>query len=296
LSQKINKQHDINFSYSRRVNRPNFYQLIPFIDVNNPQDTSTGNPNLKPEFINATELSYTYQYGKSNTFITSVYYQYTENLIQKYRRFNDNGTTFSQNRNLATGQTYGFELTNKMNITPWWDATMNINLFRNKINGSNIDPTLTRTGFGGFGKLISNTKFSKDFSGQITGNYFATTVISQGEVKPYGNIDIAIKKSFFKQLATLTFTVNDLFNTIQTNTVYNLYPYYNQSVLRKNQTRAVGLNLQIKIASKSERNNADAPKKATPKKSKSSEKEKGATNRDENLKKDEGGGGEEGGK
>jgi outer membrane receptor protein involved in Fe transport len=291
VSQKLTKSQDLNFNYSRRVNRPNFYQLIPFIDVNNPQDTSMGNPNLRPEFINATELTYSNQYGKGNTFMGSVYYQYTENLIQRYRRFNANGTTFSQNRNLATGQTYGLELTNKMNILSWWDATMNINVFRNKINGANVDASLTRTGYGGFGKLTSNMKFTKDFSGQLTGNYFATTVIAQGEVKPYGNIDIALKKSFMKNFITLTVSGNDILNTIQTNTVYNLFPYYNQSVLRKNQTRSVGINLQIRIASKSQRNSTEMPKKPQTKK----DKEKEAKSRDENLKKEDGGGDDNGG-
>jgi hypothetical protein len=90
-------------------------------------------------------------------------------------------------------------------------------------------------------------------------------------------------------LANVTLSVNDLFNTIQTQTNYNLYPYYDQSVLRKNQTRSIGLNLQIRLASKSQRSNPDAMKKSAAK------KEKEGKNRDENLKKDEGGGEDNGG-
>ena len=285
ISQKIDKQQDINFNYSRRVNRPNFYQLIPFIDVTNPQDTSMGNPDLRPEFINATELTYTYQYGKGNTLMGSVYYQYTENLIQRYRRFNDDGTTFSQNRNLAQGQTYGLEVTNKSNILSWWDATLNVNIFKNVIDGKNIDASLKQNGFGGFAKLITNMKFTKDFSGQLTANYFAPTVVAQGRVMDYGNVDIALKKSFMKGFLNVTVNANDIFNTIQTKTVYSLYPYYNQTVLRKNQTRSIGLNLQIRLASKSQRDASAPPKKMQTKK----DKEKEAKNRDENLKKDEGG-------
>lgn len=286
ISQKVNKTQDLNLSYSRRVNRPNFYQLIPFIDVSNPQDTSMGNPGLKPEFINATEFTYSNQYGKSDNFMASIYYQYTENLIQRFRRFNADGTTFSQNRNLATGQTYGLELTNKMNLLSWWDLTMNINVFRNRINGANVDASLTRAGYGGFGKMSSNLKFTKDFSAQLTGNYFATTVISQGEVRPYGNLDIALKKTFLNNFLTLTVNANDIFNTIQTQTIYNQYPFYNQTVLRKNQTRSIGLNLQIRFASKSQRNGTEAPRKPASNKK---DKEKEAKSRDENLKKDEGG-------
>lgn len=290
-SYKMTSHDDINLSYSKRVNRPNFYQLIPFIDVTNPQDTSMGNPNLRPEFIHASEFSYSKQYNKNNTLLTSVYFQYTDGLIQRYRRFNDNGTTFSQNRNLASAYTYGLEITNKMNLLSWWDASVNINIFRNKINGANIDVSALRTGYGGFVKLISNAKLKYGFSTQITGNYFATTVIAQGEIKPYYHIDFAIKKSLFKNIATLTFNISDVFNTLETTTQYNIFPNYSQEVYRKNLTRIFGLNLQVRFADRKQLQQMDPSKmKTSPQMpSKKSEKNKEMKNRDENLKKDEGG-------
>jgi outer membrane receptor protein involved in Fe transport len=290
ISQKISKKEDLSLNYSRRVNRPGFMQLIPYIDVSNPQDTSQGNPQLLPEFIHAAEVTYTYQYGKSNTFMASGYYQYTTNLIQRYRRFNNDGTTFSQNRNLATGTTYGIEITNKLNITSWSDATLNINAFRNVIDGANLDANLQKSGLGGFAKLMLNAKLKHGFNFQLTGNYNAKTVIAQGYINPYGNIDVALKKSFYKGLMNATLNVSDLFNTIQTNTHYSLYPYYNQEVLRKNQTRSIGLNIQIKLANKTQQAIPDPMKKTT------SKKEKEGKSRDENLKKDEGGDENNGGK
>ncbi|HNB80811.1 MAG TPA: outer membrane beta-barrel family protein [Chitinophagaceae bacterium] len=287
VTHKLSPKEDLNFNYSRRVNRPGFMQLIPYLDVSNPQDTSMGNPALKPEFIHATELTYSLQYGKSNTLIASAYYQFTQNLIQRYRRFNADGTTFSQNRNLASGMTYGLEITNKANLLKWWDATVNVNVFRNQLDGANLDATLKRAGWGGFAKLTSNMKLQYGFNAQLTANYNARTVISQGYIEPYGNIDIAIKKSFYKGLLNLTLNTNDLLNTIQTNTIYEQAPYYYQTVLRKNQTRSVGLNLQIRLASKSQRQNPEPPRKMSPTKE---GKEKEGKSRDENLKKEDGGG------
>ncbi len=293
ISQKLTKTSDLNMNYARRVNRPNFYQLIPYLDVSNPQDTSQGNPALQPEFTHAMEMSYSNQYDKNNSFIGSVYYQYTNNLIQRYKRFNADGTTYSQNRNLATGITYGVELTNKMNLLSWWDATINVNIFRNQINGANIDVNTIRKGYGGFAKLTTNTKLKHGFSTQFTANYFAATVVSQGEIQPYGNIDFALKKTFFSNLATLTLNVNDVLNTLQTRTVYNLYPYYNQSVLRKNQTHSIGINLQIRFADRKQLKSMEAAKKPTQAKKEMNDskpgKSKESKNRDENLKKDEGG-------
>jgi len=288
ITQKISSHEDLNFNYARRVNRPGFRQLIPFIDVSNPQDTSVGNPDLKSEFIHAMELTYSNQYHNTNTFMGSVYYQYTNDLIQRFRRYNNDGTTYSQQRNLASGITYGAEITNKMNILSWWDATFNLNVFRNIIKGNNIDPSLNNKGFGGFAKLVTNTRLKYGFNFQLTGNYYAKTVIAQGYVKPYSNIDFALKKSFLKNMVTLTANVTDVFNTLETNTVYNFFPIYNQTILRKNQTRGYSLNLQVKFASKSQRTNPTTPPK------KVSKKDKEGKNRDENLKKDDEGG-EEGG-
>lgn len=283
VTQKLSSKEDLTLNYSRRVNRPNFFQLIPYIDATNPQDTSQGNPALKPEFIHSIELGYTYQYGKSSTFLVSSYWQRTSNLIQRYRRFNTDGTTYSQNRNLATAYTYGLEVTNKMNILKWWDVTANVNVFRNDLQGANVDASLKRSGWGGFGKLNNNWRLIHEFSAQLTGNYYASTVFAQGVVRPYGNIDLALKKNLFKKSLTITATVNDLFNTIQTKTVYDYYPYYNQTVLRKNLTRTYGINLQWKFASKQVAAGMEMQKP------KSGKKDKETKSRDENLKKDEGG-------
>lgn len=290
ISHKLSTKQDINFNYSRRVNRPSFFQLIPYIDVSNPQDTSAGNPNLKPEYINAFELSFSQQYNKSDLFLASIYFQHTSDLIQRYRRFNPNGTTFTQNQNIATGKTFGVEFTNKINLLTWWDATLNINVFRNIIDGSNIDQTLTTKGFGGFAKLVSNAKLPLGFNLQMISNYYAKTVVTQGEIAPYGNIDFAIKKNFLNNLMSLTINANDIFNTLKTNTNYNLYPYYNQTVFRKNQTRSVGVNLQIRFGSKSAKNNIGANMDSMKKNGKKAKGTNEQKNRDDNLKKEDGGG------
>ncbi|KXK42306.1 MAG: TonB-dependent receptor [Bacteroidetes bacterium OLB11] len=280
LTQKLSSNQDINFNYSRRVNRPSFFQLIPYIDVSNPQDTSAGNPNLKQEYIHSFELGYSQQYNKNDMLMVNVYFQKTDNLIQRYRRFNNDGTTFSQNQNVAFGNTYGLEITNRVNILPWWDATANVNIFRNIIEGKNIDANLNTKGFGGFIKLINNAKLPYGISTQLITNYYATTIVSQGTIEPYGNIDLAIKRNFFKNMISLTINANDILNTLKTKTIYNLYPLYNQEVLRKNQTRSLGVNLQIRFGNKSQKPLLDNFKKSG-KKDKLIEK-----NREENLKKE----------
>ena len=58
LSQKLKNKQEIQLSYTRRINRPNFFQLIPFTNYSDSLNITRGNPNLVPEFTNSIELSY----------------------------------------------------------------------------------------------------------------------------------------------------------------------------------------------------------------------------------------------
>ncbi len=290
INTKLNDKSDLTLSYTKRVNRPNFFQLIPYIDVTNPQDTSQGNANLKPEFVHATELSYVYNYNKQNSLLASVYYQYNSNLIQQLKRFNANGTSFSQPQNLAFGATYGAELNLKHYISRTWDMNLNINAFNLVLNQSEGLPN--RNGYGGFAKLISNYKLAKIWDLQLAANYFAPTSITQGYIKAYSNVDVAVKRNFFSNKLTMTLNANDIFNTSQTVSIFNTIPLYNQTNFRKNQTRQIAIGASVRFLSKNSKP-GDAKPKVFGKDGK--ELKKDAKNRDENLKKDEGGEGEGGG-
>lgn len=236
LSYKLAQDQSMYISYTRRTNRPGFMQLMPYVDLSNPQDTNVGNPNLKPEFINNTELSYNKQFKKGHNLIASVYYQYTRNMIERYRRFYADGTSFTQPQNLNSGQTYGMELTGRAQIMPIWDATLNLNFFQNEISGTNIDPVLNNSGFSWFGKANTNVKLPLGFSLQLSGNYEAPKVAAQGKLKEVYWVDAAIRKNLMKNKATLVFNVSDIFNTKKYTTVYE-YPAYVQTVYRDRETR-----------------------------------------------------------
>jgi iron complex outermembrane recepter protein len=284
VSYKLKNNSEISMNYTRRTNRPNFFQLIPYIDITNPLDTSIGNQNLKPEFINAIEAGYSKTFNTKNSFLTTVYYQLNNNLIQRYKRFNNNGTTFSQPRNLNSGETFGAEASMKYFINKNWEANVNGNLFYNLINGSEIDASINRQGWAGFAKFITNYKLLKKYDLQLSGNYNSKTPIAQGYIDPYYNIDAAIKTSFLKGNAlTVTLSANDIFNTVQQTTFYDVPNVFEQSVYRKQQTRQIVIGVQFRFLSKSSNPNEAKQNKPLPSKKPET---KDAKNRDENLKKD----------
>lgn len=236
VSRQLGKQQSMYLSVTRRTNRPDFRQMMPYLDLSNPQDTSSGNPDLIPEFIYNTELSYSRQFEKGHNIIVSAYYQYTQNLIERYRRFYDDGTSFTQPRNLNSGTTYGLELTGRAQLLPIWDATLNVNLFQNIIQGKNIDPSLDNSGFSWLSKLNTNLRLPKGFSLQVNGNYEAPKPAAQGRLQDAWWLDAAVRKNLWNNKATIVFNVSDIFNTRKYTTDYDLGNAI-QSVYRDRETR-----------------------------------------------------------
>lgn len=79
ISRKFDTDNEVQLSYSRRINRPNFWQLNPFADYSDPVNLRSGNPNLQPELIDAVEGTYT-RYIDRQTLTLTAYFRQTNIL------------------------------------------------------------------------------------------------------------------------------------------------------------------------------------------------------------------------
>lgn len=242
VSYKLNEKQDMQLNYSRKVNRPNFFQLIPFIDYSDSLNLSVGNPKLVPEFTNLIELSYSNQYKAGNTFLATAYFRNTNNLITRYQYKDANpnpaktdSVIISTYANANKSYTVGFEMTGKNKLFKWWDLTTNLNLFNSTIKAGNLAGGVTSSQFSWFAKINNNFKLPKNFSIQFSGDYTAKTLVApggggnrgmgmmfgggsqpsaQGYIKPVYGADLAIKKEFLKNnAASLTLQFSDIFRT-----------------------------------------------------------------------------------
>ncbi|MBS1654180.1 MAG: TonB-dependent receptor, partial [Bacteroidetes bacterium] len=134
LSQKMKNDQELQLNYSRRINRPNFWQLSPFIDSSDYLNLSQGNPGLKPEFTNSLEFSYQKTFKNKDNLLLSLYYKNTNNLITRNQVTQTEPVSGKQqiiNTYINANSSYvtGLELISKNKITKWWDLTSNFNLF-----------------------------------------------------------------------------------------------------------------------------------------------------------------------
>jgi len=238
LSQKLKHDQELQVSYTRRINRPNFFQLIPFTDSTDKLNITKGNPGLVPEFTTSLEMSYLKTLKGNNTILASIYYRHTNNLITRYlTKETDpaNGQEMLVNTYINANSSYsaGAELTAMYNLTKWWNATANVNIYNSKINTDNVTQSQDAL-WSWFGKLNNTFKLPANFEVQLTGTYQSKTNLpvnenknvqsgppmqqsqnaSQGYIASFYGVDAAIKKSFLKNnAASVTFSVNDIFRT-----------------------------------------------------------------------------------
>jgi len=243
LTEKTGENSDVHLNYSRRVNRPQWWQITPETNYSNPQNPQMGNPHIRPENTNLIELAYNNQFGEGIGLNTTLYVKNTLSPMMSYNIPLSKDTLLSTFKNGKSINTYGAEIIFKLPVTKWWNATTNLNLYETDINADNLSQGLSNSGFSWFAKLNSDMKLMKSYTFQLTGNYNAANVVAQGKVLASGGMDIAIKRDFLKNnAATLVLSLSDVFNTQQTRVDTYSQGLFFQESINKPETRVLKIN------------------------------------------------------
>ncbi len=242
LTEKIGDNSELHLNYSRRLNRPQWWQISPLTNYTNPQNPQEGNPHIRPENTNLVELGYNTEFGTVGL-NSALYLKNTLNPMTPYNIPLSGDTLLSTFENANYTNIYGAEIIAKIPVTKWWNATVNLNLFEMVINADNLSQGLSTSGFGGFGKLNSEMKIFNIYTFQLTGNYNGPYVIAQGKTLPAGGMDIAIKRDFLKNNAgTLVISLSDVLNTQQTRIQTYSSGVFFQDAITKPETRVLKIN------------------------------------------------------
>ena len=170
LTHAFNENNQVQASYSRRINRPNIWNLNPFIDVSDSLNIRQGNPYLRPEFSNSFELSQIY-YGDNGSLNTTLFFRETKDVIQRFTVPVDSFTTLTTNINLATRQAYGLELVASRTLFDIWKVNGNASAFRNILTGNYLGTAIDNRNFSWSVRLNSNITFWKGIDLQVAANY-----------------------------------------------------------------------------------------------------------------------------
>ncbi len=245
LTHKLKENQELQFSYTRRINRPGLGTLNPFPDYADPLNLRLGNPNLKPENIDAYESGYIL-YGRKITFTTTAYLRQTFNQITRLREIDTQGVSRTTFSNISISTNYGIEFIATNTWAKWFSTVASANIYRTELRGTIGQRELDRNNFTYIAKLSSNIKLPKRTELQLSYNYRGPQVFPQGIMRPMHGLDAAVKATFLKGKGTLSFNANDVFDTRRF-AVNSEDPGFNQQFIRKWETQTFFLGFSYRF-------------------------------------------------
>jgi hypothetical protein len=244
FSKKLVKNQEVQVNFSRKIQRPNFFQLMPFIMFADKQNYRIGNPQLKPEFKNIAEINYNNIFT-NGSYLGSCYFRYEEQPITDvaYPSLSDPTVLVNTTVNGKNSIRYGLEHTFKYTLFKNLDATINLNAFYIYLNGIVVptEPEVTTKGYAYNSKATLSYRFPKQLTLQVNGNYESPRILLLGYSLPIYSMDVSINKMVGTKWV-INATLSDAFNTRRMGTNFQT-PYYIQELSRRRESRYVRLTL-----------------------------------------------------
>jgi outer membrane receptor protein involved in Fe transport len=206
------KDMELQFSYSRRVERPSPRELNPYIDYSDSLNIETGNPALKPEYANSFELGIE-KYWENNSITTSIFYNRTHDGVEDISRMKNNGVTFTMPMNINISTSYGIEITGSSNPAKWLKVNANMSLFRDVVSAIPAENILGTDRLSWSSRLNITFVPWKDAAFQVIGTYNSPTRSSQEYHKEQYYADASFRQDLWKNKLSFSLRLTDVFNT-----------------------------------------------------------------------------------
>lgn len=208
LSKKLDEKNTMILSYGRRVGRPSYKQIDPFIEYFSPLNYRKGNPDLIPYFTNNFELKHNFK----NTLITTLYYSTANNTINDLQIINkDNYLTGMTFANYIDSRNIG--LTESFNIAPFpfWEHTTLLQLYYNKFFSNNPTTPAENKGFAWYGYTNNNFKISNKLGSYVAFSIYGPQQVGVVNTKVQSSFDLGISWKLIDKQLTVNAKVSDLF-------------------------------------------------------------------------------------
>jgi len=253
LSHKIDDLQTIKLSYNKRLERPEYKDLNPYLNISDPYNITTGNPLLRPENANNFELGYSRSLnGGGNIYIAAMERLNTSD-VKPYTTFYPTymiGDSTYDNVSITNRVNAGTEYNTGLIITsslPFgkFNVRENAMLFQRKMI-NNFDHTTTNA----FSwRLNANLSYqiSNDFVSEIFGDYRSGFKNIQGKVPQQFTYTLAIRKQFWNKKASIGVTATNPFNKYVNQITTIVTSNYNSYYLRQVPYRSFGISFSYKF-------------------------------------------------
>lgn len=243
LTRKIDDASQFKLNYSRRVQRPEAAWLNPYVDVSDPRNVQTGNPNLKPEFVHKAELGYS-NYEAQGGWGPSLFMDYSNNAITRIKTIDDEGISLTRYDNVGMELAYGITSDFSQNFGDIVKINASGRFYRSEVV-SEVAQIDNKT-WSYAGNLNAFVTLPMDFRASAYLNYEGPRAIAQGKRDGVFVANMGIRKDLLEKKATVSFNIQDVFlsraykSQLATST-------YIQSSLWQQTNRMINLSFQYRF-------------------------------------------------
>lgn len=237
LSYEVAKDNQFLLNYSRRIDRPRSFFLIPNPSYTDNQNIFQGNIDLNPSYVDSYEFGYSISKSKF-TINPTLYYRHSTDDV-KMLVYSIGDAFYTKPINLGTDDRYGLDLNFNFDATKWLKFLGNVDLFGYKTTGIYNDPSILSeplsfegTGFSTRARLTSTVKIDKTFSFQIQGFYRGGQKTQNQDRKDMYAINFGASKTVLNGNGTLSFNIQDIFNTRSMRSVTNTAAFSRDSYMQ----------------------------------------------------------------
>lgn len=252
VNYSIDKKNQITLQYSRRIVRPSYLDLNPFVYIEDSLSFRQGNPLLLPQFTNNIELKHTFK----DRIITTLNYNTTTDVIshilKPVTRINVDTSFITANipENVAKLKNIGLSVVLPARITKWWNTNLSMNVFNSHYKGLynniKIDLSYTSSLFNFINTFSINKKITAELSGVYAGKNINELVV----LDPYYYISCGAKAIMLEGRATFGITMRDPFAWQKFSGVIN-YGTVNVNFYRYSDLRRITLSFLYRYGKKS---------------------------------------------
>ncbi|PWT96749.1 MAG: hypothetical protein C5B52_14975 [Bacteroidetes bacterium] len=210
ISRKLNDDQSLNLGYSRRISRPTFNDMAPWVIFVDPNTFFSGNPALQPSITDNFKIDYLIK-----KLVFSLSYSYDNNPIafmqSRVDTVRDKQILASDNMDYM--HTVIFNLIAPVNVGDWWTMQWNVSATVQKGRAFNnkVPFELSQNYFRV--SLNQTIKLPRDFAIDIYGQYLSKSLIGVYVREPYGVVDIGVQKKVKGNSGKLRLVLHDIFNT-----------------------------------------------------------------------------------
>ena len=215
---ELSKTQNISIGYNRRINRPRGWFINPFPSRSSRTNVFQGNPDLDPAYANAYDIGYMKRWKKL-TLTSSIYYQKETRSFEFIREETGQVTSDgiqiirSLPINLSTNERIGAEAGVIYSPAKWWRLNSSFNFFTFTSDGEFNGVEYGTTNSSWFARLSSKFTLPAKIELQANSFYMGPRQTAQSDTKGMFSMNLAMSKDVFKDKATVSLNVSDVFNS-----------------------------------------------------------------------------------